>query len=412
VEFFSARPGLMNPSSNPADPPEASPEAFMRMGETMRPIYQQYVNARAVQAVNSDTPFYERLVHFWSNHFSVSTKSAHMLGLAGTLEFEAIRPNITGNFYDLLLAVEQHPAMLTFLDNQISIGVNSALARRTAGRRQTRRKIGINENLAREILELHTLGVNGGYTQEDVTSFAKVLSGWTYGGFPRGRFSTGTPGVFKFNSLMHEPGVKTVLNRNYNQPGVKQGEAVLKDLARHPATAKHLATKLARHFIADDPPAAAVDRISKAYLESNGHLKAVYTALVNSEEAWRQPYRKYKTPEEYIHSIYRAIKFTPSEPRHLLQPLTVLGQQPFQAGSPAGWPDTAAEWAGGEALFKRIEFASIVADRVGNLIDPVMLAGDILGPLPGDHTLTAIRRAESASQGVALLLTSPEFLRR
>jgi len=390
-----------------------TPEDFIKLGQQMRPVYMQHVLSRALLAIKSETPFHERLVHFWSNHFAVSTKSPQMVGLAATLEFEAIRPNITGNFSDLLFAVESHPAMITYLDNQLSIGTNSDRAKLVDRRRQANRKPGINENLAREILELHTLGVNGGYTQEDVISFAKVISGWTYGGFSRGgRFNSGPVGEFHFNQEMHESGVKTVLQKQYRQSGMDQGKAVLKDLGEHPATARHLATKLARHFIADDPPEAAINRISEAYLDSSGHLPVVYAEIVNSSEAWQLPFAKYKTPEEYVHSAYRAIKFTPDDAQQLLRPLAELGQQPFQAGSPAGWPDTTQEWSGGEALFKRIEFSNVLAVQLGNIVNPSKLAKEVLGTLLGDHTRIAIRRAERASQGIALLLASPEFLRR
>ena len=389
----------------------ANPKDVMKMGQAMRPMYLQHIYARTVQAMKTESPVYERLVHFWSNHFAVSVDNPQMFGIAGSLEFEAIRPNVNGYFSDMLLAAEKHPAMLIYLNNHQSVGPNSTFAKQ-AGKRVHQRKFDINENLGREILELHTLGVNGGYDQQDVTRFAKVISGWSIGGmYPRLPFS-GDAGEFDFINLVHEPGKQKVLNKTYNQAGIKQGETLLKDLAKHSSTARHLATKLARHFIADQPPKEVIQRLSKVYLDSEGYLPAVYEALITSDEAWQEPFAKYKTPNEFIYSMFRAIDYRPEQAQQILQPLVVLGQQPFKPGSPAGWPDTAKEWSGGEALLKRIELATAIGNRLGNRVDPDKLANDILGPNLGDHSRTAINNAESASQGIALLFASPEFQRR
>jgi uncharacterized protein (DUF1800 family) len=267
--------------------------------EAYQPHYHAQVLARAQSAVLTTRPFGERLVHFWSNHFAVSADKGAIFGLAGTLENEAIRPHVNGRFVDLLTAVEQHPAMIAFLDNQFSVGSDSTAARFAAARLQggspPKRQFGINENLAREILELHTLGVDGGYTQADVTSFAEIITGWSIGG-GKGRLAGGETGRFYFRDNLHEPGAKTFLGRRYAQDGQAQGEAVLDDLARHPNTARFIATKLARHFIADDPPPAAVQRLAHAYLKSGGELPQVYAALIESPEAWEAQPRKLKTP--------------------------------------------------------------------------------------------------------------------
>jgi len=227
--------------------------------------------------VSTDRPFLERLTQFWSNHFAVSVDKIVVLGLAGAMEREAIRPHVLGHFTDLLLAVEQHPAMILYLDNQASIGPNSR-AGRLMNRRANGRKADINENLAREILELHTLGVDGGYTQADVTTFARAISGWSIGGEGEGRrfakleADHGEPGEFLFRDIFHEPGDRRLLGRTYDDNGVRQGEAILKDLALRPETARHVSTKLARHFVADDPPPALVKRMTDAWLGSRGHL--------------------------------------------------------------------------------------------------------------------------------------------
>ena len=373
-----------------------------------RDHYVEQATARYELAASTDVPFCERLVHFWTNHFAVSAEKPPVTALAGALENEAIRPHVTGRFVDLLLAVERHPAMLTYLDNATSMGPSS-MAARIAARRG--RELGLNENLAREILELHTLGVAGGYTQQDVTTFAKVLTGWSIGG-GQGPLASGPVGEFQFRPAMHEPGAKTLLAKRYAEAGVAEGEKVLRDLAAHPSTARFVATKLARHFAADDPPPALVERLNRVYLEGSGDLSKVYRALVESPEPWAAAQTKFKTPQDFVISTYRALGSRPEEPQRMIAFLGELGQRPYTPGSPAGWPDTSSQWDGGAALVKRIDWAAAVGRFVGDRVDPEALAGDILGPVLSDHTRTAIARAASAAQGLTLLLASPEFQRR
>lgn len=378
---------------------------------TMIPQYLRQVVARVETAIYTETSFRERLVHFWANHFAVSADKPITVGIAGTLENEAVRPHLTGRFADMLLAVEQHPAMITYLDNQRSIGPNSQLGRRANRFGRQDRKVGINENLAREILELHTLGVDGGYSQDDVGSFAKVLTGWSIGGGPQ-RFAQGKPGEFTFRASIHEAGSQNILGQRYPDSGFDQGVAVLTDLARHPATARFIATKLARHFIADEPPPAAVARIARTFTDTDGDLLATYKTLITSREAWQRPLAKYKTPNDFLLSGLRALEFVPERSELLVGMFDTLGQRPYAPGSPAGWPDTAAHWDGAESLMKRVEWSIAVGARVGRSLDPVKFAGAALGPLAEDHTMTALSRAETAGQGVSLLLASPEFQRR
>jgi uncharacterized protein (DUF1800 family) len=384
--------------------------------EAYQPHYRAQVLARAQSAALTSRPFAERLVHFWSNHFAVSADKGIVFGLAGTLENEAIRPNIGGRFIDLLTAVEQHPAMIAFLDNQYSVGKDSEAARRVAGGRGAfgqapKRQFGINENLAREILELHTLGVNGGYTQVDVTSFAQIITGWSIGG-GKGRLAGGTPGRFYFRENLHEPGAKIFLGNTYREQGVRQGEAVLADLARKPATADFIATKLVRHFIADDPPPAAVERVAHAFLKSGGDLPQVYGALIDSPEAWEAGARKFKTPEDFFFSTLRSLNVSPERPEEVVRTFELLGQRQYTPGSPAGWPDTAKSWDGSDALMHRVLWASRVGDKYERGIDPVDLAAWSLGAYARPETVTALRRAATPGQAVALLLMSPEFQRR
>jgi len=391
---------------------QPSPDVVKKFGAVYRQRYLQQTGARFRNAAATDFAFHERLVHFWSNHFAVSADKRPVVALAGGFENEAIRPNLGGRFTDLLIAVERHPAMILYLDNQRSIGPNSRVAER-ARRRGKNRQLGLNENLAREILELHTLGVNGGYRQEDVTGFAKVITGWSIGGRgPGGRFSEGAPGEFEFRENIHEPGGQRILDRTYEDSGVKQGEAVLRDLARHPSTANHIATKLVRHFVADDPPAAMVERIAAVFLKSGGSLPAVHASLIEADDAWQTTFAKYKTPQDFVISTFRAFGHVPDDARFIVGTLDLMGQPPYRPGSPAGWPDTAAHWGGADSLYKRIEWSNIVARRAGTLVNPLQLGRAVLGSALGDHTRTAIKRAESVMQGTTLLLASPEFQRR
>jgi uncharacterized protein (DUF1800 family) len=383
---------------------------FAKARKQLGGLYQQQVAARYRLAIRTEEPFRERLVHFWTNHFAVSADKAQVVALAGTLENEAIRPNLHGRFVDLLLAVESHPAMILYLDNQASIGPHSLLAQRAAKRSHGARKLGINENLGREIMELHTLGVNGGYTQADVTTFARALTGWSVR-IDRDK-QPEHDGEFIFREPAHEPGAKSILGKSYKEDGIAQGRAVLHDLAVHPATARHIATKLARHFIADEPPQSAVERLAKVFRDTEGDLPSLHRALVESPEAWQQGATKFKTPHDFVVSTFRMLDFVPEQPQQILAPFQLLGQRPYTPGSPAGWPDTAGQWDGPDALLKRIEWASAVGKRMGSKVQPLDAGAEALGSALAERTRMAISRAESAAQGMALLLASPEFQRR
>jgi uncharacterized protein (DUF1800 family) len=390
--------------------------AFNAIREAYQPHYRAQVLARAQSAALTSRPFAERLVHFWSNHFAVSADKGVVFGLAGTLENEAIRPHVGGRFVELLMAVEQHPAMIAFLDNQYSVGKDSMAAQfagrfRGADAKAPKRQFGINENLAREILELHTLGVNGGYSQSDVTSFAQIITGWSIGG-GKGRLAGGVPGRFYFRDNLHEPGPKVFLGKTYAEQGQRQGEAVLADLARRPETANFIATKLVRHFIADDPPPPAVERVARAFLKGGGDLPSVYAALIESPEAWSAEARKFKTPQDFVFSTLRALNVSPNQPEEVIRTFDLLGQRQYTPGSPAGWPDTSKSWDGSDALMHRVLWASRVGAKYENGVEPADLATASLGAYARPETLTALRRASSSGQAVALLLMSPEFQRR
>ena len=398
--------------SQPKPDPQADPlRKFLR--QSIRQDYVAMNGARLDSALSSETPFADRLVYFWANHFAVSVDKLPVIGLAGLLEFEAIRPHLFGRFSDMLLAVEQHPAMLLYLDQAQSIGPNSMVGQRVAERQGKPR--GLNENLAREAMELHTLGVRTGYSQADVTEFARTLTGWTVSGIARGpaaRMLGGSPGEFRFAEALHEPGDRVIMGKRYSQPGEAQAKAVLLDLAANPATARHIATKLARHFAGDDPPQPMVDRLSHAYLSSGGDLPTVYRALIDSPETAAPRPLKFKTPWDWSVSALRALGTDKIDPQMAAALLQQLGQPTWKPGSPAGWDDIAASWAAPEALMRRVEVAQRLANRAGSSVDARALAEKVLPGSLTDATRTAIARAESPQEGLALLLVSPEFVRR
>jgi uncharacterized protein (DUF1800 family) len=365
----------------------------------LKETYLAEVAARLNAAIASETPLLDRLVFFWSNHFTVSAMRPVVRGFVGAFEREAIRPHVTGRFADMLLAVTRHPAMGFYLDNVQSIGPNSQFGRRSGK--------GSNENLGRELLELHTLGVDGGYTQQDVGALALILTGWSIA-----RLRDPDPGSFRFVPQIHEPGAKTLLGRTYPESGAGEGEAALRDLARSPATARHVATKLARHFIADAPPKDAVERIARRFLDSDGDLKQVMAAVVGEDAVWRTPFAKVRTPTELVIAACRATSLPPLPAQALVGGLRVLDQTPFVAPSPAGWPDEASAWISPESVLRRAEWCQAFAERLPDPPDPMAIAEASFGALLPEETAQAIRRAPSRRVGLALLLASPQFQRR
>ena len=379
-------------------------EAYLRRA---RDEYVAAVGARASSALQTAAPFVERLVHFWSNHFAVSVDKLLVVGMAGAFEADAIRPHVLGRFEDMLLAVVRHPAMLLYLDQAQSIGPGSGAGMRAQERQQRRR--GLNENLAREILELHTLGVRSGYTQDDVTELARALTGWT---LPREGSGGAAAATFRFVPALHEPGARTVLGRSYPEGGEEQARAILHDLATAPAAARHIATKLARHFVADDPPPALVQRLADAFARTGGDLPGVYRELIASAQAWQPAMAKFKTPWEWAISSLRALGRREIAPGQATNLMSQLAQRVWRPGSPAGYDDVAGAWAAPDALLRRVEVAQRIATQAGNAVDARALAPRVLPGVLSEATAGAIARAESGSTALALLLVSPEFLRR
>jgi uncharacterized protein (DUF1800 family) len=321
--------------------------------------------------VASEQPYLERLVAFWSNHLCVSlSASRQVVALAGHYERTAIRPHVLGRFEDMVLASARHPAMLLYLNNLVSIGPRSQAGRRTARRDRPR---GLNENYARELLELHTVGVNGGYAQADVEQLAQVLTGWTVTGIgplagPNDRVG------FSFNPLLHEPGEKVVLGERYEEAGVGEGVQLIRDLCAHPSTATFVATKLVAHFVADDPPEAAIARVAQVFRDTGGDLREVSLSLIDLDEAWAPENVKFRSPQDWVVALFRSVGAREA-PAGVGGVLNQLRHTPWAPAAPKGYGDTRREWADPDALMNRAEFAQTVSTRVARnrRLDPSVL---------------------------------------
>ena len=367
-------------------------------------LIRQDFQVELARQVTSKNGFAERLVSFWADHFTVSARGRHLSILRGAFVNEAIRPHISGRFGDMLVASTLHPGMLVYLDQTVSVGPNSRVGKARGG--------GLNENLAREVLELHTLGVGSVYSQGDVTELAELLTGIRVTGegmnfFPR----------------YAEPGPETVLGVSYggDEGDLADIEAALQDLARRPETARHLARKLAVHFVQDEPEEGLVDHIAAAYLASGGDLMATYGALLEHGDAWVPELRKVKQPKDYVVTSLRALGFggtflmdlTAKELRQgIANPMTSMGQVPNRPAGPDGWPEEASAWITPATLSARIEWAGELARKFGQDRDPREFLDVALADAASDNTSFLVAGAESKWEGVALVLASPEFNRR
>ena len=364
-----------------------------------RSMFDVQVRAELANALTTPAPFRERLVWFWTNHFTISVRGG-TAAVAGAFVEEAIRPHVTGRFEDMLMAVMHHPAMLIYLNNARSVGPDSP-----AG---LRRHLGLNENLARECLELHTVSPAAGYTQADVTNFAKILTGWSID------LRSDPPG-FRFRPFAHEPGWITLMGRPF-PPGEEGGVAALRFLANHPSTHRFLAAKLAQYFVADAPSPDVVRPIEAALRDTGGNLGAAAAAVVALPAAW-QPGAKLRTPQDYVIATLRMVDLPPEQQGtvNVQGILAGLGQPFLNAPQPNGWSDRAASWAAPEAMMRRIDWAYTVSGRVASPAsgrDAAELAEANLGPLLSPATLQAVHHAGSRRDAMTLLLSSPEFQRR
>lgn len=367
---------------------------------------------RIARAVADPAGFGERLVQFWADHFTVSGGNAFLRLMAAAFVDEAIRPHLGGRFEDMMFAVETHPRMLVYLNQDRSIGPNSEMAKRAKAKGQ---KLGLNENLAREMIELHSLGVGASYTQKDVRQLAELLTGLIY--LPREQDV--------FRAVRAEPGAETVLGKSYGGKGPAKLDdirAVIRDLARHPDTARHLARKLAVHFVADDPPQALIDRLAGVYLDSKGDLSAVNGALVEAPELDSHFRQKMRQPFEFMVASLRGLGLDGAgvmalEPKTshnwLVAPLAAMGQDWGKPRGPDGWPEAAVDWATPQGLAARMDWAMRVPGRLRpELPDPRVLLDNALGQTASEALKWAVPKAESTREGVLIVLASADFNRR
>ena len=390
--------------------------AMLPPGKRPPMITAQLQAAAVTRAIVSDAQLEEALAAFWFNHFNVFSQKGAVRWMVPAYEREAIRPHVLGKFRDLVLATARHPAMLFYLDNWMSTRADLTLPRRPNG--NAARQMGLNENYARELMELHTLGVDGGYTQQDVTEVARCFTGWTIDRPREG-------GSFIFRARAHDPGAKRVLGQTIPAGGgERDGERVIDLLVRHPSTARFISTKLARHFVADDPPAALVDRMAATFRSTGGDIRAVMTTLVTSPEFWsRDAYRaKIKTPFEVVVSAVRALDGRLDATRggaELAREVGRLGQPLYEAQPPTGYPDRAESWVNTGALLGRMNFALSLAHnrfRAASVdLDAALGPADRSQPAQVlDRLLTSVLHGAATPQTRAVLtaqLESPEITR-
>ena len=392
----------------------ADADALNAVREKVRPLVAQAATARLTRALQSPAQLEEVLAEFWFNHFNVFAGKNAVGVLVADYEQRAIRPHVLGRFRDMLGATARHPAMLIYLDNAQSVVAGyepPQRARRLMAARpalKARMPSGLNENYARELMELHTLGVDGGYTQRDVTELARMLTGW--GLDSRKALIGGKGDLFAFDPRKHDGGSKTWLGHTIAAAGQAEGEQALDVLARHPATARHLASKFAQAFVADDPPPALVARLAENFSATGGDLREFTRTLIRADEFWsREAYQaKFKTPYQYLVSSLRALDMQPANLQPLLGALAQAGQPLFGAATPDGYKNTAAAWRSPEALTQRVQLAMTLGQRSGVSAEQL---GSTLGASVSEPTRRTLA-AEPPARQVALLLASPDFMKR
>jgi uncharacterized protein (DUF1800 family) len=428
-------------------------ETLMALNNPQQVVVDELGQAKLLRAIYSERQLQEVMTDFWFNHFNVFIGKGADRYLLTSYERDVIRPHALGKFEDLLVATAQSPAMLFYLDNWLSVGPNSDLANGIPKRNRRRaryrppfvkqakgRRTGLNENYGRELMELHTLGVNGGYTQKDVTEVARVFTGWTLKQPKQG-------GGFTFEERMHEPGDKIVLGHHIKSKGEKEGREVLHLLARHPSTGKFICAKLAMRFVSDNPSPALVDRMAQTFLQKKGDISEVLKTLFHSPEFWApEAYRaKVKTPLEFVVSALRANGVNVTDAMPLARQLQNMGMPLYGMQPPTGYSMKADAWVNSSALLGRMNFAlaltrgklkgvRVDADRTGNVpsdpqtalatLENTLLEGDVSqqthdtiarqlqDPQISGRKLDDSARPPNVSAIEGLLLGSPEFQRR
>ena len=394
-------------TKNPAEKAEAK-KAFQAGSKVMRHQAYRWFGQMLLRRALGEDGMRERLMAFWADHFTAQGRDIISRTVQIIYVEEAIRPHVSGRFADMLKAAITHPLMLIYLDQHRSIGPNSR-----AAKRKPEKKRGLNENLARELLELHTLGVGGPYTQDDVRQLAELLTGL--------RFTV--EDGFVFAPARAEPGAETILGKSYggDTPALSDIHAVLEDLAAHPATARHLAQKLAVHFVSDTPDPALVDAMAARYRDTGGDLHEVYAAMLDHPAAWDFTRRNVKQPIDFMGSSLRALDISPHHVQrvrpgkilvNLVTPLTLMGQQWARAPGPDGWPEEDAQWITPQRLAARLQWAMDVPFRLRRVLpDPRDFVGTALGRNAPEAVRFAASAAENRAEGVGLVLASPAFQR-
>src|SRR5471032_1967933 len=369
--------------------------------EVVTAIAQQTAEARIARAVDSPNQLEEVMVDFWFNYFNVFAGKGVDRALIASYERDAIRPYALGNFRDLLGATAHHPAMLYYLDNWVSTA-NGYIPRGKKQGGQKAKSSGLNENYARELMELHTMGVDSGYTQKDVTELARMLTGWTYDN----RELVARNRTFAFDAARHDRDDKLWLGRRIKAGGQEEGEYALDVLAMLPATAHHLSFQLAQYFVQDQPPPALVDRMAKSYIDSKGDIRSVLRTLFASAEfmAPEAVGAKFKTPYQYVISAARASDTAPSEIKQTLGVLTRLGMPLYGCQTPDGYKNTQDAWLNPDALSRRIAFATALSPQLDPAVLQLALGGEISA-----RTRDTVA-ASPPKLRAAMLLGSPDFM--
>lgn len=389
---------------------QAAKRRFKEHKRDVRGMERDWFHNMLLRRLHAPDGFRERLTAFWADHFTV--RGSMFLARAAILPYveETIRPRLTGRFEDMLFEAVTHPAMTVFLDQVQSMGPRSKVG---LDRKKRGKTYGLNENLARELLELHTMGADGPYTQTDVHELAELLTGLT-----------ATPDAGRvFRAKMAEPGLETVLGKSYGgrEPRLVHIRQVITDLARHPATARHISWKLAVHFIADAPPGALVEAMTEAYIASGGHLIEVYAAMLGHPDVWRAEKRNIKPPLDFMASALRALDvdetklpdWTAQNTAHIfIQPMRVMGHHWGKPAGPDGLHEDDGSWMTPQALAMRIQWSMQAPQRlVQKLPDPRVFVETALGPSASPKVRFAAQSAESVPEAIGLVLMSPEFQR-
>ena len=379
---------------------------YERLQAKARKGFGSVLTASLARIADSQNPFQDRLQWFWADHFTAVAKQLPTRGLIGSYLDDAIGAHVGGRFPDMLKAVVTHPLMLTYLDQFSSVGPNSRVGKR--------RGVGLNENLAREVLELHTLGVGGGYTQDDVGQLAALMTGLTLN----------SEKGFEFRPAISEPGTKTILGKTYGGTRPRLGHvfAALEDIALRPETAAHLATKLYTHFVSNEPNPLLIEKMAAEYLRSDGELIPMYQTLIEDENSKRPTFRSAKRPFEYISSAIVALGMTGDQIIQLSskeqiglfwRPLQAMGQPFLSPPGPDGWSEDPKAWITPQGLATRISWSIAVANLIQNRIDdPRAFLETTLGDQAGQNLTAAVAAAEDRATGIALVLASSEFNRR